>query len=197
MASFRKPSTMYSALPTNLSEGRLRLLFTKRGITYTGTAVLFLILLSLSMTGVPDTKDLDSLQTSHHAEAEPPTNILPFGDSDVGLLPPIQHDDSRLLPSTTSAKTTTTSSVVAPTAQLPPPSHRLGEEKHTEDGFPLLSTQNNGKLVILTGATGKGNFFEIPNFYSNVVQNRLDYVNHHGTYPPSRQGKADSVEGTI
>ena len=182
MVRFRKPSAsglLYSPLQGNPSEGRqVRLLLTKRGIVYVGTAVVLLVLLSLIVTGVPDAKEVGSLWGSKDHDASSDPTILPLDDD---VLPPIQHDDSR--PPTGSTSSVTTSSTVVPigTAYLPPSTHHFPDEKHTEDGFPLISTHNNGKLVILTGATGRGNFFEIPDFYPQVVKNRLDYVNHHGT----------------
>ena len=153
---------------------------------YGGTALFLLVLLSLMVTGVPDTKEVGSLwsSTQHDAtNSDPTTSIQPLDD--VVLPPHIQHDDSRFQTSITSSVTTSTPVPVG-TAHLTPPTHHSQGEKHTEDGFPLISTHNNGKLVILTGATGRGNFFEIPDFYPQIVKNRLDYVNHHGTPTPSQ-----------
>ena len=194
MTYFRKPSAsglLYSALPANFSEsGRLRLLFTKRGIVYTGTALFLLVSLSLLLMGVPDARDMSSRWTSNQDFKPGTTSILPLDDV---VLPPIQHDDSGTQTSTTSSDTTSTTIV----AELPPATHHLADEKHTEDGFPLISTRNNGKLVLLTGATGPGNFFEIPNFYPIIMQNRLDYANHHGNLlpytPPYRQRKLTAM----
>ena len=191
MPHFRKPSAsglLYSPLKGNFSEGRLRLLLTKRGIVYGSTVLFLLVLLSLMITGVPDTKEVGSLWSSTQqgaANSGRTTSIQPLDD--VVLPPHIQHDDSRFQTSITSSVTTSTSVPVG-TAHLTPPTHHLQDDKHTEDGFPLISTHNNGKLVILTGATGRGNFFEIPDFYPQIVKNRLDYVNHHGipTHSPVR-----------
>jgi hypothetical protein len=185
MAHFRKPSAsglLYSPLQGNFSEGRLRLLLTKRGIVYGGTALFLLVLLSLMITGVPDAKEVGSLWSSTQDDAIHSDPILPLDD--VVLPPHIQHDDSRFQTSITSSVTTSTAVPVG-TAHLTPPAQHLQDEKHTEDGFPLISTHNSGKLVILTGATGRGNFFEIPDFYPQIVKNRLDYVNHHGIPTPS------------
>jgi hypothetical protein len=197
MTYFRKPSAsglLYSALRANFSEsGRLRLLFTKRGIVYTGTAVFLLVMLSLLLMGVPDARDMSSRWTSNQ-DFKPTTSIPPLDDV---VLPPIQNDDSGTQTSATSSETTSTTIV----AELPPAAHHLADEKHTEDGFPLISTRNNGKLVLLTGATGPGNFFEIPNFYPIIMQNRLDYANHHGNpsqhTPSLPTEETDWDEGTI
>ena len=184
MAHFRKPSASglsYSPPQGNFSEGRLRLLLTKRGIVYGATALFLLVLLSLMITGVPDAKEVGSLWSTTQDDAAKSDPILPLDD--VVLPPHIQHDDSQFQTSITSSITTSTAVPVG-TAHLTPPTHHLQDEKHTEDGFPLISTHNNGKLVILTGATGRGNFFEIPDFYPQIVKNRLDYVNHHGIPTP-------------
>jgi hypothetical protein len=65
---------------------------------------------------------------------------------------------------------------------IPPPlqDYNPTSEGFTKDGFPLISTENNGRVVLLTGVIGPGNFREVDNFYSEIVNNRLEYANHHG-----------------
>ena len=188
MVHFRKkPSTsalLYSPLQGTFSEGRWRLL-TKRGAVYGGTAVILLVLLSVMVTGVPNSKAVGSIwsSTSHAADSDPTKSILPLND----VLPPIQWDGDSQRQTTSTSSSTSSTVVPVATAHLPPPTHHLQDEKHTEDGFPLISTHNNGKLVLLTGATGRGNFFEIPDFYPQIVKNRLDYATYHGTQHRSPQ----------
>jgi hypothetical protein len=50
----------------------------------------------------------------------------------------------------------------------------------TREGIPLVSTGGHGKLVLLTGATGPGNFKDVEDFYGKIIQNRLGYAKAHG-----------------
>lgn len=63
---------------------------------------------------------------------------------------------------------------------MPPQEAPVQHYPLTENGFPLISTSNNSTLVLLTGVTGPSPFSEIPNSYSMIFKNRLEYVNAHG-----------------
>ena len=188
IAHFRKPflGLFFSPLQGSLSEGRFhRVVFlTKRGIVYGGTVALVLMLLSLMATGMPDAKDAgNTWRTSVGGANAVPTTTISTPPLEANRLPPIHHDSEHQI--STTSPTTLPSSTTTPVAASPPlspPIHRP-DVKHTEEGFPLISTHNNGKLVLLTGATGRGNFFEIPDFYSLIINNRLEYANRHGPTP--------------
>jgi len=63
----------------------------------------------------------------------------------------------------------------------PAPLHS-GEETVTVtgEGVPLISTNGQGKVVMLTGATGPGYFRAVHDFFNKIFQNRRDYARAHG-----------------
>ena len=54
------------------------------------------------------------------------------------------------------------------------------EHMNSKARMPVFSTRNNGKVVLLTGATGPGHFSNVSEFFAKITNNRLDYVNAHG-----------------
>ena len=168
MVQYRKPSSItYSnhLQTTKVSlESRLRSMFSKRGIVYGCTALIILLLFSLMITGIPDRTDASSIRASNGDE---------FPQTSIPTTPAAIHDVIHDPDFDTMETTHET--------HIPPPSPAIQGNQLTKDGFPLISTQNNGRVVLLTGATGPGNFGEAEGFYSKTVNNRLEYVNAHGT----------------
>jgi hypothetical protein len=58
-----------------------------------------------------------------------------------------------------------------------------GTQRVNADGLPIVATGRNGKVVMLTGASGPGHFSSVPEFYNRVIQNRMEYAAVHGTSP--------------
>jgi hypothetical protein len=171
MVLLRKPSSIHYNNSLQASkpsiESRFRSILTKRGIIYGCTALIVLLLLSLIITGIPDGTNVSSNWSSNIDEL--PHNPIP---STLPAITDVIHD-----PDFDSSKN--------PETHIPPTySSALQDAKLSKDGLPLISTQNNGRIVLLTGATGPGNFEKVEGFYSKVVSNRLDYAKAHGTAFP-------------
>ena len=165
MVQLRKPSSITYDPPTISIESRLRGMFTKRGIVYGCTALIILMVLSFVITGMPDTSGVSSIWPLVTDDRIPkPLPINPPTDGQ-----PNTHENPDEFTPTP-----------APPEDINP-AHHYGE--HTIDGLPLISTNNTGKVVLLTGATGLGNFEAVEGFYSKIVNNRLDYANAHGLSP--------------
>ena len=166
MAQLRKPSSITYGPPTVSIESRFRGLLTKKGVVYGCTAIIILLFLSLVITGVPDTSEVSSIwpsMTDHHIPKPLPTNPPTKDQHDT-------HENPDVFPSP---------------PPLPPEEEKHADHygNHTKEGFPLISTNNGGKVVLLTGATGPGNFDTVEGFYSKIVNNRLDYANVHSQPP--------------
>jgi len=140
-------------------------MFTKRGIVYGCTALIILMVLSFVITGMPDTSGVSSIWPLVTDDRIP--KPLPMNPPTDGQ--PNTHENPDEFTPTP-----------APPEDINP-AHHYGE--HTIDGLPLISTNNTGKVVLLTGATGLGNFEAVEGFYSKIVNNRLDYANAHGLSP--------------
>lgn len=141
-------------------------MLTKRGIVYGCTALIILLFLSLVITGIPDTSGVAAILPS--IIDDPIPKPLPINSPPTKQRPTYENPDE--LPSTP-----------PPHGEEEKPADHYG--KHTKEGLPLISTNNGGKVVLLTGATGPGNFDEIEGFYSKIVNNRFDYANAHGLSP--------------
>lgn len=179
MVQFRKPSSMtYNYTPlqsvrTSI-QTRLHALSTKRRIVYGCVGLLILFIFSFMIMGFPDGSSVSSVWTPKVDD----TTLTPFppmddnsSDSDIGLGSEYPHEHSPQPPSS------------PPPSALSRPTSSYPDETHTAEGFPLIQTRNNGKVVLLTGAMGSGNFEEVPDFYAKVVSNRADYARAHGILP--------------
>lgn len=166
MGQLRKPSSITYGPPTASIESRFRGLFTKWGVVYGCTVLIILLFLSLAITGVPDTSEVSSIWPSMTDYPIPkPLPIKPPTKGQHGT--PENPDEFPSLP------------------PLPPEEENHPDHygKQTKEGLPLISTNNGGKVVLLTGATGPGNFDAVEGFYSKIVNNRLDYANLHSQSP--------------
>jgi hypothetical protein len=160
MAQLRKPSSMVQYTPLQIAsasiESRIRPLFTRRGIVYSCSTLFILLLFSVTLIGLPDGGAMMASSWTSRGD-ETPLWITPVSPLNH-IRPPNIHNS--FLPH-------------------PPPQSLNGLDE--QERIPLISTNNNGTVVMLTGATGPGHFARVPDFFSKVVNNRLDYANAHGS----------------
>jgi len=169
----RKPSAINCASPFETLNtdfnSRIRAVFGKRGIVYLVTALLVVLLYTL--LNFPSEASSDA--AIEYSLVEPVSEIKAAFHGVVES-PSEEHDR----PSGGDA------TVVIPEGHN---RHATGEKegKHTSSqtsyGFPIVSTRNQGSVVMLTGATGPGHFGEIQDFYAMIVENRMEYANARGT----------------
>ena len=164
-SSFTYPTYVLHSAKVNI-DSRLRVMLTKRSVVYICTALVILLLLSFIATGLPDPTGVLSQWTPKTEHADP-FDLTPILDPVVDGPNHLDLESNLGLNEPISA-----------TPPSPPPPFQ--DVNKTEDGFPLISTNNKSKVVLLAGATGRGNFWDVADFYSKVVSNRLDYINAHG-----------------
>ena len=161
----RKPSgTTYTSPPTVGLASRMRPLLTRTGIAYTCTGILGLVILSLMWSGTHEGTRVLSQWSPMASE----TLKTPITTSTITEL---NNDASPDLVEYTNLDPPGTS-IPAPQGQKPQP---VG-------GLPIISTKNNGTLVLLTGASGLGHFRGVEEFYTKITANRLEYANVHGIH---------------
>lgn len=141
---------------------QLRGSLTRRGATVITTTLVILVLLSL-MTP----------RLSREMTLSPVSNAKP------------NDSDQESLGETNAAKPTVISDVV----EQPPADPTNSPEKENVAGkFQPMSTNNHGKLVMLTGSSGASHFRTVQDYFSKVLNNRLDYANSHGTNSNLQKG---------
>jgi len=183
MVYHRKPSSInydspFETLKTDLNS-RIRAVLGKRGIVYVVTA-LFVVLLYTLLNFPPKASSDAAIE---HSLVEPVSEI---NAAFHGVLESPSEEHER--PSGGD------NTVVIPQGRN---RHATGgkEGKQTSSqtnyGFPIVSTRNQGSVVMLTGATGPGHFGEIQDFYTMIVENRMEYAKARGTAHSSSIVRSD------
>jgi len=161
----RKPSSIQYPPPMQKSRS---ILTSKRTLIYGCTTLLLCVVFSLVYNGLPNADVLAGWGSRNAAG-----NSLVRGQGwDTFGLSDEEVQDARA------------SQELGMFHTAPPTSHgNNGEDiaSGQEQRIPLIETKNGGKVVILTGATGLSHFGAIPDFFSKMTSNRLDYANKHGT----------------
>jgi len=179
MPGFRKPSSKHynsnyvlTARPFNRSEssnayysitGILRPFIAKSTIIWGCTALIILIFLSLLL---PKLADSDAILPGWSNPTRVQGPAAPYSLSSI-----LVGGDPR-----DKADTQSSNEMDTP-AQLQTPQDQV---MTTNEGIPLVSTGGNGKVVMLTGATGPGHFKDVKEFYGKVMENRMAYAKAHG-----------------
>jgi len=131
---------------------------TKSTLAWGCTALLVFLCFSLVYTNIGDSNSL--LSTWNSRGDERPIHPTSSGKQ--------SNDDPRDKADTQSSN------------EIDTPGQDDGTMTVTGEGIPLVSTGGNGKVVMLTGATGPGQFTGIDDFYVKIIQNRLEYAKTHG-----------------
>jgi len=168
MIHLRKPSSKFysSHIPSSRhNEPIFRGKLNRRSIVYGCTILVVVLFLSTFLTGMPDGAGI----------------VTPWSKEGRHPLPPIEHTLSSTYDSTLTSYRQPVEKEGTQTVSSPEQSSSpLSGIPQTRDGFPLISTSNNSSLVLLTGVTGSSPFPDVPESYSMIFHNRLDYVDSHG-----------------
>jgi hypothetical protein len=154
----------YTSPGTAVFTSRMRPLLSRNGIAYTCTAVLGLVILSIVFSGSPEGSGALSPWS-------PTTSKTPVTPTILSSITELHKDDSQG-PVLQSDKLDT------PGTSMPTTQEQTAQ---IGGGLPIISTNNNGSVVLLTGAAGLGNFRDVQDFYNKITTNRLEYANSHGT----------------
>src|SRR5579859_706182 len=162
MLQHRKPSSPFTSYtPYNESPGRRG--FGRKYIVYLFTAILVCVVVSC-LYGQPYRRP--AVVESTLREGREQGNVPPPSKGSHNIVPPYILD---------AVEKSREEEVPAPNLAIPSAGEKL----------PLISTHGDGKVVLLTGTTGPGHFQGVQDFYSKIIDNRLNHSKTHGpTHPP-------------
>ncbi len=157
----------------------MRMLMARSTVVYSCTGLLLLLVFSMFLNRTPNTTGVLSTWTKQHGL---PTPVL-----DTATIVEVTNKHSETQ-SSNDLDTPEVKSVALQTNTASPPidalehnlEKSLSQTHKNPKEFEAIATKNNGKLVLLTGATGPGHFQKVENFHQKVTSNRREYANKHG-----------------
>lgn len=160
----------------------MRTLVTKTAVVYSCTGLLLLLVFSMFLNATPNAPGVLSPWTKGGGLAQPisetPLTIIEITNQNAETQS--SNDLDTPLPTSSSAKS------AQPSPPLPPAPPPTSDDAQTQTSkiqneFEIIQTKNNGKVVLLTGATGPGHFQQVDDFNHKVISNRREYAYRHGT----------------
>jgi hypothetical protein len=155
----------------------MRMMLNKSAVVYSCTGLLLLLVCSMFLNGTPAATGMLSTWTKSGGLSGPmleTPNIVEVVNQNAETQS--SNDLDTPLPTSSPHQP-----ALVPPSPPPPGKHALTQNQHNTKEFELTATKNNGKVVLLTGATGLGHFQQVDDFHNKVKSNRLEYVERHGT----------------
>lgn len=158
----------------------MRMLLTRSSVVYSCTGLLLLLIFSMFVNSTPNPSGVLSTWKTQHG--------LPSPVLDSATIVEVTHKHSETQ-SSNDLDTPEVHAIALQTNTAPhpvdPPSNdleqTLAQPHQNPKEFESIATKNNGKVVLLTGATGPGHFQKVDNFHHKVTSNRRQYADKHGT----------------